>query len=89
MDAGIWIMTFLSVVIFDVEYGLFVGAALCIGNLLTLTMRPYTCKLALVPGTEFFLDVKRYKGVWSNTNFLLARKQIFQSLNFKYNILLA
>ncbi|XP_033223043.1 solute carrier family 26 member 10-like isoform X3 [Belonocnema kinseyi] len=62
MDATIWIMTFLSVVIFDVEYGLFVGAALCIGNLLTLTMRPYTCKLALVPGTEFFLDVKRYKG---------------------------
>ena len=63
MDACIWMMTFLSVVILDVEYGLFVGAALCIGNLMTLTMRPYTCKLALVPGTEFFLDVKRFKGV--------------------------
>ncbi|XP_043475085.1 solute carrier family 26 member 10-like isoform X1 [Leptopilina heterotoma] len=62
VDAGIWMMTFLSVVILDVAYGLLTGAILCIGNLLTLTMKPYTCKLALIPGTEFYLDVKRFKG---------------------------
>lgn len=63
VDAGIWMLTFLSVVILDVAYGLLTGAILCIGNLLTLSMMPYTCKLALIPGTEFYLDVKRFKGV--------------------------
>ncbi|XP_051175474.1 solute carrier family 26 member 10-like isoform X2 [Leptopilina boulardi] len=62
VDAGIWMLTFLSVVILDVAYGLLTGAILCIGNLLTLSMMPYTCKLALIPGTEFYLDVKRFKG---------------------------
>ncbi|XP_011695712.1 PREDICTED: solute carrier family 26 member 10-like isoform X4 [Wasmannia auropunctata] len=61
-DAGIWAFTFIIVILFDVEYGLLVGILLCIGRLLVLAMRPYTCKLALVPGTELYLDTKRYKG---------------------------
>lgn len=62
-DAVIWAVTFVVVVLFDIEYGLLVGVLLCIGRLLVLAMRPYTCKLALAPGTELFLDTKRYKGV--------------------------
>ncbi|KAL0111684.1 hypothetical protein PUN28_013108 [Cardiocondyla obscurior] len=61
-DAVIWSVTFVVVVLFDVEYGLLVGVLLCIGRLLALAMRPYTCKLALAPGTELYLDTKRYKG---------------------------
>lgn len=63
IDAGIWAVTFIIVILFDVEYGLFVGMLLCIGRLLVLAVRPYTCKLALVPDTELYLDAKRYKGV--------------------------
>ncbi|XP_011151868.1 solute carrier family 26 member 10 isoform X1 [Harpegnathos saltator] len=62
IDAGIWAVTFIIVILFDVEYGLFIGVLLCIGRLLVLAMRPYTCKLALVPDTELYLDAKRYKG---------------------------
>ncbi|KAL6267139.1 hypothetical protein P5V15_000218 [Pogonomyrmex californicus] len=62
IDAGIWAITFIVVILFDVEYGLLVGILLCIGRLLVLAMRPYTCKLALAPGTELYLDAKRYKG---------------------------
>lgn len=61
-DAGIWAVTFMIVVLFDVEYGLLVGVLLCIGRLLVLAMRPYMCKLALAPGTELYLDARRYKG---------------------------
>ncbi|XP_020300585.1 solute carrier family 26 member 10-like isoform X3 [Pseudomyrmex gracilis] len=61
-DGGIWAVTFVIVVLFDVEYGLLVGMLLCIGRLLVLAMRPYTCKLAQAPGTELYLDAKRYKG---------------------------
>jgi MFS superfamily sulfate permease-like transporter len=63
-DAAIWAVTFVIVIFFDVEYGLLVGVLLCIGRLLVLAVRPYTCKLALAPGTELYLDAKRYKGVW-------------------------
>ncbi|XP_008212939.1 solute carrier family 26 member 10 isoform X4 [Nasonia vitripennis] len=62
VDATIWLMTFFTVTIFDIEYGLLIGALLCLANLLTLSMRPYTSRLALVPGTELYLDTKRFKG---------------------------
>ncbi|XP_012229611.2 prestin-like isoform X1 [Linepithema humile] len=61
-DAGIWAVTFIIVILLDVEYGLLVGVLLCIGRLLVLAVRPYTCKLALAPGTELYLDARRYKG---------------------------
>ncbi|TGZ46775.1 prestin isoform X2 [Temnothorax longispinosus] len=61
-DAAIWAITFVVVILFDIEYGLLVGVLVCIGRLLILAMRPYTCKLALAPGTELYLDTKRYKG---------------------------
>ncbi|KAJ8666880.1 hypothetical protein QAD02_008542, partial [Eretmocerus hayati] len=62
IDATIWLTTFLTVILLDIEYGLLIGALLCLANLLTLSMRPYTCGLALVPGTELYLDTRRFKG---------------------------
>ncbi|XP_076248256.1 prestin isoform X2 [Calliopsis andreniformis] len=61
-DGVIWAVTFTSVVLLDVEYGLLIGIVLCIGKLILVSVRPYTCTLALVPGTELYLDTKRYKG---------------------------
>lgn len=78
-DAVIWAVTFVVVVLFDVEFGLLVGVLLCIGRLLVLMMRPYTCKLALAPGTELYLDAKRYKGVWRTCN--LKEKLVFLDIN--------
>ncbi|XP_072753756.1 prestin isoform X3 [Anoplolepis gracilipes] len=61
-DAGIWAVTFVVVILFDVEYGLLVGVLLCVVRLLIFALCPYTCKLALAPGTELYLDAGRYKG---------------------------
>lgn len=77
-DGSIWAVTFIVVVLFDIEYGLLAGVLLCIGKLLVLAMRPYTCKLALAPGTELYLDSKRYKGVRRTCNF---KKLFFLDIN--------
>lgn len=65
-DGVIWAVTFISVILMDVEYGLLIGIVFCIGKLILFSIRPYTCSLALVPGTELYLDTKRYKSVWNN-----------------------
>ncbi|XP_031828182.1 prestin isoform X2 [Nomia melanderi] len=61
-DGLIWGITFTTVVLLDVEYGLLIGIVLCVGKLIMFAVHPYTCTLALVPGTELYLDTKRYKG---------------------------
>ncbi|XP_053971108.1 solute carrier family 26 member 10-like isoform X2 [Hylaeus volcanicus] len=60
-DGIIWATTFITVVLLDVEYGLVLGIVLCVGKLILFAVQPYTCVLALVPGTELYLDSKRYK----------------------------
>ncbi|XP_029035224.1 prestin-like isoform X1 [Osmia bicornis bicornis] len=62
MDGIIWAVTFITVILLDVEYGLMAGIFFCIGKLILFAVRPYTCSLAQVPGTELYLDSKRYKG---------------------------
>ncbi|XP_078042909.1 prestin isoform X2 [Augochlora pura] len=79
-DGVIWAVTFATVVLLDVEYGLLVGIVLCVGKLIMFAVHPYTCALALVPGTELYLDTSRYKGTVE-----LPRIKIFHysgSLNF-------
>ena len=63
IDGIIWAVTFTSVILFDVDYGLLIGIVFCVGKLIYFSVRPYTCSLAPVPGTELYLDTKRYKGV--------------------------
>lgn len=82
-DAGIWAVTFVIVVFFDVEYGLLVGVLLCVVRLLVLAMRPYTCKLALAPGTELYLDARRYKGVRRACS-LIQLSSLFYLSNFSF-----
>ncbi|XP_003707668.2 prestin isoform X2 [Megachile rotundata] len=61
MDGVIWAVTFITVILLDIEYGLLVGIFFCIGKLVLFAVRPYTCSLGQVPGTELYLDSKRYK----------------------------
>ncbi|XP_046467423.1 prestin isoform X2 [Neodiprion pinetum] len=62
VDAAVWMTTFLTVVFLDIEYGLLAGMIVSLVSLLILSMRPYVCRMGLVPGTEIYLDVKRYRG---------------------------
>lgn len=63
IDAIIWAITFLTVILLDVEYGLLVGLLVCLAKLIVIATKPYACLLALAPGTELYLDTRRYKGV--------------------------
>ncbi|XP_047349970.1 solute carrier family 26 member 10-like [Vespa velutina] len=62
IDAIIWAITFLTVILLDVEYGLLIGLLVCLAKLIVIATKPYACLLALAPGTELYLDSKRYKG---------------------------
>ncbi|XP_015171819.1 PREDICTED: solute carrier family 26 member 10-like isoform X1 [Polistes dominula] len=62
IDAGIWAITFLTVILLDVEYGLIIGLFVCLTKLIIIVTQPYACLLALAPGTELYLDSQRYKG---------------------------
>ncbi|KZC05980.1 PREDICTED: prestin [Dufourea novaeangliae] len=60
-DALIWIVTFLMVVIVNIDVGLLLGIIMSLGIILLQTIRPYTCLLGHIPNTDLYLDLSRYK----------------------------
>lgn len=63
LDATVWMVTFLSVVIVSIDVGLFVGIILSLACIFIRGMKPYTCLLGHIPKTDLYLDVSRYKAV--------------------------
>ena len=62
-DALVWVVTFVSVVVLDIDYGLLVGI---VASLLLLIQRNQTFHIALlgrVKHTDIFLDKSRYSTV--------------------------
>ncbi|KAG5871065.1 hypothetical protein JTB14_030573 [Gonioctena quinquepunctata] len=62
LDAILWIVTFLTVVFVGMDIGLLVGVIMSLVTIFILSFKPYTCLLGLVPHTDIYLDVNRYKG---------------------------
>lgn len=63
LDAAVWLVTFLSVVIFSIDIGLLVGIVLSLSCIFIRGMKPYTCLLGHIPKTDLYLDIRRYKAV--------------------------
>ncbi|XP_035893216.1 solute carrier family 26 member 10-like [Anopheles stephensi] len=63
IDGMVWILTFLSVVLFAIDIGLLVGIVLSVCCIFFRALKPYTCLLGNVPNTDIYLDVKRYDGL--------------------------
>lgn len=63
LDGMVWIVTFLTTVIINVDVGLLVGVIVSLLTVMILGMKPYTCILGSVPGTDLYVDMKRYKKV--------------------------
>ncbi|XP_071452003.1 prestin [Hetaerina americana] len=61
MDGMVWIITFLTVVLVDIDYGLFTGMGLSLGMILLQGVKGYTCLLGVIPSTDLYLDTSRYK----------------------------
>lgn len=60
-EAAIWLVTFLSVVLLDVDYGLLASLAFLLIMLLYKLQRPYSTVLGNVPTTDMYLDLQKYK----------------------------
>uniref|UniRef100_A0AAG5DPI6 STAS domain-containing protein n=1 Tax=Anopheles atroparvus TaxID=41427 RepID=A0AAG5DPI6_ANOAO len=63
IDGLVWILTFLSVVLFAIDIGLLVGIVLSVCCIFFRALKPYTCLLGNVPYTDIYLDVNRYEGL--------------------------
>ncbi|GFS32005.1 sulfate transporter [Nephila pilipes] len=63
LDASVWVVTFLSVVILDMDYGLIIGILFSLITVLFRSQYPETCLLGNVPGTEIYRCVEKYPNV--------------------------
>ncbi|XP_067133831.1 prestin-like [Centruroides vittatus] len=62
-DGMIWLVTFFSVILIDVDYGLFVGVIFSVLIVIFYSIMPYKTTLGNLPQTDIYLDVKQYNEV--------------------------
>ena len=60
LDAVIWLVTFLAVVIIDIDIGLGFGVVASISVLIYRGHYPHAAVLGLLPGTEIYVDISLY-----------------------------
>ncbi|XP_037796739.1 solute carrier family 26 member 6-like [Penaeus monodon] len=60
LDAIIWVSTFLTCVVINIDYGLFVGIGVSVLVLLSRSQSPSLRRLGRVPGTDLYLDCDKY-----------------------------
>lgn len=64
MDGIIWISTYLTVVLVEIDIGLAVGVAVSVISIFIRGMRPYICRIARLPNTDIYVDPSRYSKVY-------------------------
>ena len=60
LDAFVWVMTFLSVTLIDIDYGLAIGVASSLFTLIWRNQRAYACILGQIPDSGIYVDVRRF-----------------------------
>ncbi|KAJ8960678.1 hypothetical protein NQ317_012329 [Molorchus minor] len=60
-DAVVWLVTFGTTLFVQIGYGLAAGVAVSLISIFIQGYKPYTCLLGVVPNTDLYLDIKRYK----------------------------
>ncbi|XP_025107910.1 solute carrier family 26 member 10-like isoform X2 [Pomacea canaliculata] len=61
LDFTVWIVVFLSTVLFDVDLGLLIGLIYNLVPILLRTQRPYVCTMGHIRGTEVYADVRVHR----------------------------
>lgn len=59
-DVVLWLITFITSVILNVDYGLAIGVGCSLVFLFYINFKPYGQLVGSLEGTEFFLDLKNY-----------------------------
>ncbi|KAK3870112.1 hypothetical protein Pcinc_024615 [Petrolisthes cinctipes] len=60
LDALVWLTTFLTSVIVDIDYGLAVGVVVSVLVLVARSQAPPTARLGHVSNTDLYLDINKY-----------------------------
>ncbi|XP_049825234.1 prestin-like isoform X2 [Aethina tumida] len=60
-DALVWIVTFGTTLILQISYGLAAGIVVSLLSIFIQGYTPYSCLLGVIPDTDLYLDIKRYK----------------------------
>lgn len=61
LEAAVWIMTFLGVVLIDIDVGLLAGVLVSLAVLYIKGYKSYSCLLGVVPNTGIYVDLKTHK----------------------------
>lgn len=60
LDGLVYILTFLTVILVEVDIGLIVGFSVSLASILIQGIRPYCCLLGRVPNTDIYVDKTRF-----------------------------
>jgi solute carrier family 26, other len=63
LELAVWLSTFLTVVIIDIDIGLLTGILVSLFALYLKGWKSYSCLLGQVPGTEIYIDLKTHREV--------------------------
>lgn len=62
-DGCIWMITFLSVVLLDIDVGLGVGIVVSLASIILASQNPYIHLLGNLPNTDLYIEMDRYHKV--------------------------
>jgi solute carrier family 26 protein len=80
LDALVWIGTFVTVVVVDIDIGLLAGVVLSLFALYMKGFKSYSCMVGRVDGTEIYVDLRSHGLVRELTGVRIFRH--FGSVNF-------
>lgn len=69
VEAAVWMGTFLVSILWDIDYGLGAGLLLSVLSIALYGQKLQVQSLGLVPDTNLYLDMSRYKAVGFAENF--------------------
>lgn len=81
LDALVWISTYLSVILIEIDVGLLVGLLVSVLSLFIQGLKPQTYLLSRVPGTDIYVDKSKYNQVRSSfLCFISVLSSIFSNI---------
>lgn len=63
LEMAVWVVTFLTVIIVDIDIGLLTGILVSLFALYLKGWKSYSCLLGVVPGTDIYIDLKTHREV--------------------------
>lgn len=80
LEMIVWLATFLTVIIIDIDIGLLTGVLVSLLALYIKGWKSYSCLLGQVPGTDIYVDIKTHKAAIQVPNTKIFR--FYGSINF-------